>query len=272
MRDPDLVGRAQRAAMELERAWDRWRTMHGLSREPMPAVSSYVGYSLEEPWGQPRVVFGIEAREAEQLAALLDRHDCAGPVYAGLASMPGTRAEENAEFLSPATDRRRVIVPSQSPPGVAEREAAWREATWREAVPAEAAVQPAPQVYYPADYPAAAPGQQVATELPAAGNGESAEAAAVEPAPEDEPDVLEDGDREEAGQEDMGEFVPDAGPVPQARDNDQEYEGDEVGPEAADPAAGDQESASWRRPGRGARGRGLPRPKRSGGAAHGGRQ
>ena len=27
MRDPDLVVRAQRAAAELERAWDRWRDL-----------------------------------------------------------------------------------------------------------------------------------------------------------------------------------------------------------------------------------------------------
>ena len=61
MRDPELMLRAQRAATELERAWDRWRTMHGLGADPLPPVSSYVGYSLEEPWGQPRVVFGIAA-------------------------------------------------------------------------------------------------------------------------------------------------------------------------------------------------------------------
>src|SRR5260370_18917273 len=81
MRDPELIFRAQQAAAELERAWDRWRTMHGLGADPLPPVSSYVGYSLEEPWGQPRVVFGIDAREAEQLTALLDRHDSAAPVY-----------------------------------------------------------------------------------------------------------------------------------------------------------------------------------------------
>ena len=69
MRDPELMLRAQRAATELERAWDRWRTMHGLGGDPLPPVSSYVGYSLEEPWGQPRVVFGIAAAEAEHLAA-----------------------------------------------------------------------------------------------------------------------------------------------------------------------------------------------------------
>jgi hypothetical protein len=106
MRDPELMLRAQRAATELERAWDRWRTMHGLNADPLPPVSSYVGYSLEEPWGQPRVVFGIAAAEAEHLAALLDRHDCAGPVYAAMTSQ-GARA---------------VHVPTQVPAGPAARE------------------------------------------------------------------------------------------------------------------------------------------------------
>ncbi|HEY2508958.1 MAG TPA: hypothetical protein VGI58_20775 [Streptosporangiaceae bacterium] len=76
MRDPDLVLRAERAAAELERAWDRWRTVHGFGTDPLPPVSSYVGYSLEEPWGQPRVVFGVGADEAELLAAVLNDHDC----------------------------------------------------------------------------------------------------------------------------------------------------------------------------------------------------
>ena len=96
LRDPDLIVRAQRAAAELERAWDRWRTVHGLGTGPPPPVSSYVGYSLDEPWGQPRVVLGIAAQEAEQLTALLERHDCAGPVYAAMTSPPGTRAERDA--------------------------------------------------------------------------------------------------------------------------------------------------------------------------------
>jgi hypothetical protein len=82
MRDPDLVHRAERAAIALERAWGRWRTMHGLGSDPLPPVSSYVGYSLEEPWGQPRVVFGVSADEAERLASLLDGHDCVGPIHA----------------------------------------------------------------------------------------------------------------------------------------------------------------------------------------------
>ena len=78
MRDPDLVLRAQQAAAVLERAWDHWRTLHGVGAGALPPVSSYVGYSLEEPWGQPRVVFGIAAEEAEQLAALLDRSGYGG--------------------------------------------------------------------------------------------------------------------------------------------------------------------------------------------------
>ncbi len=91
MRDPDLVFRAQLAAAALESAWHRWRVVHGLVADPMPMVSSYVGYSLEEPWGQPRVVFGLAAEDAEQLATLLERHDCVGPVYATVATLPGAR-------------------------------------------------------------------------------------------------------------------------------------------------------------------------------------
>ena len=82
MPDPRLVSRAQRAATMLERAWERWRNAHGLAAEPLPPVSSYVGYSIEEPWGRPRVVFGVAAEDAERLAAFLqnslDRGEEAG--------------------------------------------------------------------------------------------------------------------------------------------------------------------------------------------------
>ena len=91
MRDPDLVKRAERAATALERAWIHWRTMHGLGSDPLPPVSSYVGYSLEEPWGQPRVVFGVGAEEAERLAAMLDGHDCVGPIHAEMTGRPEWR-------------------------------------------------------------------------------------------------------------------------------------------------------------------------------------
>jgi hypothetical protein len=91
MPDPRLVSRAQRAATMLERAWERWRSAHGMAAEPLPPVSSYVGYSIEEPWGRPRVVFGVAAEDAERLAAFLqdslDRVDEAGEA----APWPGAR-------------------------------------------------------------------------------------------------------------------------------------------------------------------------------------
>src|SRR6266704_2568049 len=101
MRDPDLVVRAQRAAAELERAWDRFRTAHGLGAEPLAPVSSYVGYSLEEPWGEPRVVFGVAAEDAEQLAALLNSHDRGGR-SAAAQSRPGQSAAVQAGPGQPA--------------------------------------------------------------------------------------------------------------------------------------------------------------------------
>jgi hypothetical protein len=79
MPDPRLVFRAQRAATMLERAWERWRATQGLEAEAMPPVSSYVGYSIEEPWGRPRVVFGVNAEDAERLAALLQESVGYGP-------------------------------------------------------------------------------------------------------------------------------------------------------------------------------------------------
>src|SRR5258708_1370065 len=126
MGDPDLIFRAQQAGGGVDGAWARWRTMHGLGADPLPPVSSYVGYSLEEPWGQPRVVFGIDAREAEQLTALLDRHDCAGPVYAAVASRAGGRAEDTADASAADADHhraaRRVLLPAQAQPVPPERE------------------------------------------------------------------------------------------------------------------------------------------------------
>jgi hypothetical protein len=91
MRDPDLVYRAERAAIALERAWSDWRVMHGAGTGPLPQITSYVGYSLTEPWGEPRVVLGVPADEAERLAALLEGHDCFGPVHAEVASRPDWR-------------------------------------------------------------------------------------------------------------------------------------------------------------------------------------
>jgi len=121
MRDPDLVHRAERAASALERAWDRWRTMHGLGSEPAPPVSSYVGYSMEEPWGQPRVVFGVDALEAERLAALLDGHDCFGPVHAEVAGRPDWRRSRAGDIGAPARPiDDHLSIPAQAPPPAAD--------------------------------------------------------------------------------------------------------------------------------------------------------
>lgn len=101
MPDPGMVSRAHRAAATLEQAWERWRIRHGLTAGPMP-VSSYVGYSIDEPGAHPRVVFGISADEAEILAALLDSHDFAGP---GDGPGPSTRpgpAEYGPGYPHPA--------------------------------------------------------------------------------------------------------------------------------------------------------------------------
>jgi hypothetical protein len=75
MRDPELVARAERGARRLESAWENWRAQHGLANAPGQPIVSYVGYSLTEPWGEPRVVIGIDADEAEYLADFLERDD-----------------------------------------------------------------------------------------------------------------------------------------------------------------------------------------------------
>jgi len=114
MRDPDLVKRAERAATALERAWEHWRIMHGFGGDPLPPVSSYVGYSLEEPWGQPRVVFGVAAEEAERLAALLDGHDCVGPIYAEVTGRTDWRRASAGEPTA-GLSQERLTVPAQAP-------------------------------------------------------------------------------------------------------------------------------------------------------------
>jgi hypothetical protein len=103
MRDPELVARAQQAAERLESAWDRWRTLHGLAEEPVQPLASYVGYSLKEPWGQPRVVIGIDAYEAEYLAAFLESHQCGQP---GQLTYPlGQQAVSSAAELTETHDQ-----------------------------------------------------------------------------------------------------------------------------------------------------------------------
>ncbi|NAS23940.1 hypothetical protein GT755_19880 [Herbidospora sp. NEAU-GS84] len=71
MRDPELVSCAQRAAAELERAWGHWRHSRGHGETGDESVASYVAHSIDHPWGRPRVVLGLDAEEARELAALL---------------------------------------------------------------------------------------------------------------------------------------------------------------------------------------------------------
>jgi hypothetical protein len=101
MRDPELVARAQRAATRLESAWEQWRALHGLAVAPGQPVVSYVGYSLKEPWGEPRVVIGIDADEAEYLAEFLDRDECAQRVQ--IPQQQARRAEPPPESTGDLT-------------------------------------------------------------------------------------------------------------------------------------------------------------------------
>jgi hypothetical protein len=113
MRDPNLVQRAEQAATALEQAWTRWRVRNGLGTGPLPPVSSYVGYSVEEPWGQPRVVLGVEAAEAERLAAILDGDEPSRMNGVEAAGLP--RPRQPAE-LDPAPSM--TVPDEQLPAGI----------------------------------------------------------------------------------------------------------------------------------------------------------
>ena len=95
MRDPELVTRARYAAARLEQVWDRWRTLHGLGGTVDP-LASYVGYSLKEPMGQPRVVIGLDAAEAEYFADFLEHHECGGRAQAEAPSANDTARQPAA--------------------------------------------------------------------------------------------------------------------------------------------------------------------------------
>lgn len=74
MRDPELVSCAQRAAAELERAWTHYRTARGRGGDDdAQSVASYVAHSIDHPWGRPRVVLGLDAEDARELAAILSQ-------------------------------------------------------------------------------------------------------------------------------------------------------------------------------------------------------
>ena len=117
MRDPELVARAQRAAARLESAWEQWRSLHGLAVSPSQPVVSYVGYSLKEPWGEPRVVIGIDADEAEYLAEFLDRDQCAstGPL-AGQQQLSDRQPPLPQQHMSAQLLSAQQVVPQQALP------------------------------------------------------------------------------------------------------------------------------------------------------------
>lgn len=76
MRDPELVSCAQRAATALERAWAGWRSARGRNTDGhAESVAGYVAHSIDHPWGRPRVVLGLDAEDAHELAALLEAQE-----------------------------------------------------------------------------------------------------------------------------------------------------------------------------------------------------
>jgi hypothetical protein len=161
MRDPELVARAKRAAMRLESSWEHWRALHGLAVSPGQPVVSYVGYSLKEPWGEPRVVIGIDADEAESLAAFLDRDE-----YANGAQIPRQQARLSEPSPLSAGEYTRPTLYSapagrsagpQSPDQVqdlADELAGWRSGELTGQAPEQLAVWP-PSLHAVSDIPPA---------------------------------------------------------------------------------------------------------------------
>src|ERR1700756_546021 len=99
MRDPELVTRAQHAAVRLEAAWERWRWLQGLGASLAQSVVGYVAYALKDPWGQPRAVIGFSAEEAERLAELLE---CGSTSDYGAADRGIEVAQRHVPGQSPA--------------------------------------------------------------------------------------------------------------------------------------------------------------------------
>ena len=100
MGDPEMAARAGYAAARLEQVWERWRALHGLGG-PADPLASYVGYSQKEPMGQPRVVIGLGAVEAEYFADFLESHECAGVAQTGPHPVNGM-AQPPANGSAPA--------------------------------------------------------------------------------------------------------------------------------------------------------------------------
>ncbi|HTT50321.1 MAG TPA: hypothetical protein VMH35_02815 [Streptosporangiaceae bacterium] len=167
----------------MERAWERWRSAHGLAAEPLPPVSSYVGYSIEEPWGRPRVVFGVAAEDAERLAEFLqdslDRGEEGGRGRDG-GPRAGARAG-HAQDGPAGTERGSVLddvrgrIPVQSWPEFSES---------REQLNSSGSTGPGTAAKGPGGWPGARPGQ-AGLRPPGLPNPVPGQAEAVEAAPED---------------------------------------------------------------------------------------
>jgi hypothetical protein len=161
MRDPELVARANRAAMRLESAWEQWRALHGLAVAPGQPVVSYVGYSLREPWGEPRVVIGIDADEAESLAAFLDRDECASraqiPRQQARLSEPSPLPGEypRPTLLSAPAGRSVGSEPLDQDRELAEELAGWRPGELAGQAPEQLAIWPPPSLHAVTDTPPA---------------------------------------------------------------------------------------------------------------------
>ena len=157
MRDPELVARAGYAAARLEQAWERWRALHGLGGSADP-LASYVGYSLKEPMGQPRVVIGVDAAEAEFFADFLESHDCSGlGADSGLAADAGALTGAGLTAGDPRPVNGAMHSPGSGPmhpPGQ------WTDAPAGRQPPASAGQRPHAPAGQRADAPA---GQRPAT-------------------------------------------------------------------------------------------------------------
>ena len=53
----------------------------GASDVGAESVASYVAHSIDHPWGRPRVVLGLDAEDARELAALLQRQEVGEHVW-----------------------------------------------------------------------------------------------------------------------------------------------------------------------------------------------
>jgi hypothetical protein len=113
MRDPELVARAQHAAARLESAWERWRALQGMGETSAQPVVGYVGYALNEPWGQPRAVIGFSADEAERLADLLERDGDSGAGQRLELAQRHVSAQPGAPSVTAAPVASRAVVTGQ---------------------------------------------------------------------------------------------------------------------------------------------------------------